>query len=191
MALAGRSGLFHWRNRSWRGGFDGRSHGGGDWSTPTVAASASGRAAAVAVSIDNIVSAQAKSLFGLTSDTTIAVTQSTGQGGHDFWAAAAVLANLIANLISSSLANSFISVVQTVDEGRHDFWVADAIIAVAEFAKSSGSLLRIAGRLRRIDQLGDIAGIRVAGTGFDSRAARSSGSTAAWIAWSTAGGSTS
>jgi len=52
----------------------------------------------------------------LASDATIAVTKSTGQGGNDFWAAAAVLANLITNLIGSSAANSFISIVQSVDE---------------------------------------------------------------------------
>jgi hypothetical protein len=86
-------------------------------------------------------------LFGLATYTSIAVTQSTGQGGHDFWTAAAVLANLITNLVCGCTTNSFISIIQSIDEGRHDFWVADAIVSIAEFTKSCTSLSGIAGRL--------------------------------------------
>jgi len=86
-------------------------------------------------------------LFGLTSDAAIAVTEGTSQSSNHFWAAAAVLANLIANLVCSGATNSFVSIVQTVDEGRHDFWVADTIISAAEFAKSRTSLRGIACRL--------------------------------------------
>lgn len=150
VALAGRSGLFHWGNRSWRSGFDRRSHSRncwGCWSTATGSASVSGCAAGVAVSIDDIISAQAKSLFGLATNTTIAITQGTGQSSNNFGAAAAVLANLITNLVSGCRTNSFISIVQAIDESRHDFRIADAIISIAEFAKSCTSLSRIAGGL--------------------------------------------
>jgi hypothetical protein len=120
-------------------------------------------------------------LLGLTSNTTIAVTQSTGQGGNDFWAAAAVLADLIANLVSGGTTDSFVSIVQTIDESRHDFWIADAVISVAELTESSTSLTSIASRLRGIDQLGDVTWIGIAALGF--------GRGTAWGAssgWSTA-----
>jgi hypothetical protein len=113
----------------------------------------------------------------LTSYTTIAVTQSTGQGSNDFWAAAAVLADLITDFVSGNATNSFISIVQTIDKSRHDFWIADAIISVAKLTESSTSLTSIASRLRGVDQLSDIARIRIAALRFGGGARRSSWST--------------
>ena len=99
------------------------------------------------VSIDDFVTAQAESLFGLTSDATIAVTQSTGQGGNDFGAAAAMATDLITDFVSCDATNSFISIIQAVNKGRHDFWVADAVVSVAQFTQSSTSLTSIASGL--------------------------------------------
>ena len=83
----------------------------------------------------------------MTNHTTITVTQSTGQGGGDFWAAAAVLANLITDFIGSFTSDAFISIIQSIDEGRHDLWVADAIITIAQLADGGTSLTSIASRL--------------------------------------------
>jgi hypothetical protein len=151
VTLADRSRLFHWRNWSRSGWFGIWSHrrSGTDWSTAVCSATgrAAGGSASVAVAVDDFVSTQAESLFSLATNTTIAVTEGTGQSGRDFGAAAAVLANLIANFISRFTTNSFISIVQTVDKGRHDLWIADAVISVAELADRSTSLTGIAGRL--------------------------------------------
>ena len=137
--------LFRWdRSRSrWITGW--HSGWGTGWSTAVGATS--GRTAIVAATFDNVVSTQAEGLFSLTNHTAIAVTQSTGQGGDDFGAAAAVLANLIADFIGSFTSDAFISIIQSVDEGRHDLWIADAIITIAQLADGSTSLTSIAGRL--------------------------------------------
>jgi hypothetical protein len=108
-------------------------------------------------------------LFGLTSYTAIAVTESTCQGGDDFGAAAAVSTNLITNLVRGGTTNSFIGIVQTIDEGRHDFWIADAVISIAKLTESSTSLTSIASRLRGIDQLGDVARIGIAASCWAGR----------------------
>lgn len=155
-----------------------------------MAGSASGSAASrvaagVAAAIDDVISAQAKSLFGLTSYTTIAVGQRTGQSGNDLWAAAAVLTDLITNLIGSGTTNSFISIIQAIDEGRHDFWIADAVISVTELTESSTSLTSIASRLRLVDQASDIARIRIAALGLNWAAGRSWSTSRSWS--STAG----
>ena len=183
VALAVRTGLFRWWNWSRSGWFDGGSHRRSsttDWSTTTGTAGwrASAAARGSAVAIDDVISAQAKGLFGLTSHTTIAVSQGTGQGSHDFWAAAGVSTNLITNLISSGATNSFIGIVQTIDEGRHDFWIADAVISIAKLTQSSSSLTSIASGLRGIDQLRDVARIPIAASCFNdgSTGRRGSGS---------------
>ena len=94
----------------------------------------------------------------MTNHTAIAITQSNGQGSDDFGAAAAVLANLIADFIGSRSADAFIGIVQTVDEGRHDFRVADAIISIAQLAEGGTSLTSIAGGLRCVNQLLQLQG---------------------------------
>lgn len=172
VALAIHSRLFRWRNWSRSGWFDGRSHRrSSGWSTTCCTAGwrASAAARGPAAAIDDVISAQAKGLFSLTSHATIAITQRTGQGSHDFWTAAAVLTNLITNLISSRTTNSFICIVQTIDEGRHDFWIADAIISIAKLTESSRSLTSIASRLRGIDQTSDIASVAIAASCFNDR----------------------
>ena len=134
------------------------------WSTATVAAGAvaSRRATVVAATLDHFVAAQAESLLGLTNHTSVAITQRTGQGGNDFGAAAAVLANLIADFIGGFTSDSFIGVIQGVDERGHDFRVADAVIPVAELADRSTTLTSVASGLRGVDQLSDLAGIGIA-----------------------------
>jgi hypothetical protein len=163
VSLAVSTCLFLWWNRSWSLWFrhrSGRGRSRTGWSTS--GGTASGGRTGVAAAINNLVSAQAKSLFSLTSHATIAVAQSTGQGGDDFGAAAAVTANLITDLVCSRTTNSFISIVQSIDEGRHDFWIADAVISIAKLTESSSSLTSIASRLRGVDQLGDITRIGIA-----------------------------
>ena len=83
----------------------------------------------------------------MTNHTAVAITQGNGQGGYDFGAAAAVLANLITDFVSRSAADAFIGIVQAIDEGRHDFRVADAIITIAQLAEGGTSLTSIAGSL--------------------------------------------
>jgi hypothetical protein len=163
VSLAERSRLFLRRNRGWSSRSDRRSRRG--WCTATGATSCR-VAAGTAVAIDDFVTAQAESLFSLTSDPSIAIAQRTGQSGNDFWAAAAVLANLIADFVSSDATNSFIAIIQTIDEGRHDFWIADAVISIAELTESSTSLTGIASRLRAVNQLGDFTSIILAAFGF-------------------------
>ena len=133
-------------NRS-RSGVIAWHHGGSTTGGSTTTVAASGRTALVAASLDDIVSTQAQGLFSLTNHTAIAITQSTGQGGHDFGAAAAVLANLITDFIGRFTADAFIGIVQGIDEGRHDFRVADAIITIAQLADGGTTLTGIAGRL--------------------------------------------
>lgn len=177
------------RNRSGIGWFGDGRHCGSTGRSASVATTG-GRAAAVAATIDDVISAQAQSLFGLTSHTTIAIAQRTGQGRDDFGAAAAVLTNLITDLVGSHPANSFISIVQTIDEGRHDFRIADAIIAIAEFPQGSTSLTGIAGRLRLVDQASNFTRIGIAATGIHGTAVRTTAGTAVVTAVVTAGGST-
>ena len=137
------------------------------WSTATVAAGAvaSGRATVVAATLDHFVTAQAESLFGLANNTPIAITQGTGQSGHDFWAAAAVLPNLIADFIGGFSTDPMIGVIQGIDERGHDFRVADAVIPVAELADRSPTLTSVASSLRGVDQLSDLTGIGIAALG--------------------------
>lgn len=123
-------------------------------------------AAGVAATFDNVISTQTQGLFSLTNNTAIAITQSTGQGSHDFGAAAAVTTNLITDFVSSFTTNSFIGVIQSIDESRHDFRVADAIITIAELPDGSTTLTSIASCLRLVDQLSDRTGISIAAACF-------------------------
>ncbi len=183
VALAAGSLLLFWWNRSRSGWFVTLHHRWSGWGTAAVAAGAvaSGRATLVAATLDHFVTAQAESLFGLANHTPVAITQGTGQSGNHFWAAAAVLANLIADFVGSFAANSFISVIQGVDERGHDLWIADAIISVAELANRSPTLTSVASRLRFVDQLSDLAGIGVAALGCTRSGATGGG-------WTTVGG---
>jgi len=164
------------RNRSGSTVIDRRSDGSTtSRSTPAIAG---GATALVAAAVDDFVSTQAEGLFGLTNHTAIAITQRTGQGGNDFGAAAAVLANLIADFIGGFTTDAFVGIVQGVDKRGHDFRVADAIITIAQLADGGTTLTGIAGRLRFVDQLGDLAGIRTArlgGTGSGTAGSRGSG----------------
>ena len=183
LAAAGSLLLFWW-NRSWSGWFVGWHHRWSGWSKTTVAAGAvaSRRATIVAATLDHFVTAQAESLFGLANHTPIAITQGTSQSGNHFWAAAAVLANLIADFIGGFTSDSFIGVIQGVDERGHDFRVADAVIPVAELADRSTTLTSVASGLRGVDQLSDLAGIGIAALGGTrSGTVRST-------AWTTVGG---
>ena len=94
-------------------------------------------ATAVAVSTNYFVSAQAESLSGLTNHTVIAIAQGTGQGGNDFWAAAAVLSDLITNLVSRLAANSMIGIIQGVNKRGHNLWIADAIVSGSSHCSES------------------------------------------------------
>ena len=175
--------LLFWWNRSRSGWFVGWHHRWSGWSTATVAAGAvaSRRATLVAATLDHVVATQLEGLFGLTNHTAIAVTQRTGQSGDDFGAAAAILTNLIANFVGGGTTNSFIGIVQTIDKRCHDFRIADAVISVTELTQRGTSLTSIASRLRNVDELGDIARIRVAASCFaNRRAGRRTG------CWSTA-----
>ena len=175
--------LLFWWNWSRSGWFVGWHHRWSGWSTAAVAAGAvaSGRATLVAATLDHFVTAQAESLLGLTNHTPIAITQGTGQSGNHFWAAAAVLANLIADFIGSFRPDPMIGVIQGVDERGHDFRVADAVIPVAELADRSTTLTSVASGLRGVDQLSDLAGIGIAALGGTrSGTACSGGSRTRW-----------
>lgn len=183
VTLVDRAGLFLRWDRCRSSRFNNRSGGRycRSWSHSTsgcatvgvaTAGRATGACATVAAAIDDFITTQAKSLFGLADDTAIAVTKRTCQGGDDFGAAAAMNANLIANLVGCRTANMLISIIQSVDESRHDLWVADAIITITELPERRTSLTSVAGRLRGIDQLGDVTSIRVAALRIDRSAVR-------------------
>ena len=167
--------LLFWRNRSRSGWFRGGCHGRSGRSIAiraSVGAVAGRRAATVAAALDHVVAAQLESLFGLTNHTLVAITQRTGQSGDDFGAAAAVLANLIANFIGRFTTDAFVSIVQGVDKGGHDFRVADAVIPVAKLADRSTTLTSVASGLRGVDQLSDLAGVGIAALGIAAASRR-------------------
>ena len=110
--------------------------------------------------IDNVISALLQSLFSLTTDTTVTVSQSDGQGFHDtLRTAALVLAKFVADLVSCSPANAVIRIVQTIDEGRHDFGIADAIVLPSQLGQSTTTLMSLATRLGLINQFSDFASV--------------------------------
>jgi len=101
--------------------------------------------AAAAAAVNDFVATCFQSFFSLSANTTVTISQSTGQSGYNAWAAAAlVLADLVTNLVSSFLTNSFVSVVQTVDESVHDFWMAAAVVLASELVESSTTVLCVA-----------------------------------------------
>lgn len=128
-------------------------------------ASTAGVASDFAARIDDVVSTLTQSLLSLTADTAVAVSQRHGQSFHNaLRAAALVLAELIADFICCLGPNAFIRIVQGVDEGRHDFRIADAIVLVAELRDGSTTLTGVAGSLRFVNQLSDLASV-LAGSG--------------------------
>lgn len=131
------------------------------WSTSSVADDVA--ALINAAAIDNVVTTQTQGLFSLTANAAITVGQGVGQCTNDALAAAArVLAQLIANFVSSSSTNCFHSVVECVDEGRHDFWVTDAVKA-SQPNDGCTALSSVASCLRAVDQLCNDASIFAAG----------------------------
>ena len=117
-------------------------------------------AAFVTAAIDNFVATSTQTLFRLTTNTLVTVTQGSRQRGHDFARAAArILAELVAKFVGRFFANSFVAVIQTVDERGHDLWIADAVELVAQLVESFPAIFRIASGLRLVDQLRDLAGV--------------------------------
>ena len=118
--------------------------------------------AAVAVSVDNFVTACFQSFFSLMTNPTIAVGQSTAQGSDSRWAAAAaVAANCVTDFVGSFPSNSFVRVIQTIDECVHDFGMAAAVV-VTQLIQRVPTVLCVAIRHGSVDQLGNFACIVIA-----------------------------
>ena len=105
-------------------------------------------AAFVTAAIDNVIATSTETLFRLTTNTLVTVTQGSRQRGHDFARAAArILAELVAKFVGRFFADVFVAVIQTVDERGHDLWIADAVELVAQLVESLPATLGIASRL--------------------------------------------
>ncbi|MEY2727592.1 MAG: hypothetical protein RLZZ458_3459 [Planctomycetota bacterium] len=101
---------------------------------------------AVAATVDNVITAGFQGFFSLAANTTVAVSQSTGQSSHNGWVAAALVGTcLVANLVCCFSTNTLVSVIQTVDESVHDFRIAAAVI-VAQLVKRVAAVLCVAVR---------------------------------------------
>jgi len=117
----------------------------GRWGSTASICSASDIGAAATAAVNDFVATCFQSFFSLSANTTVTVSQSTGQSSYNAWAAAAlVLADLVTNLVSSFLTNSFVSVVKTVDESVHNFWMAAAVVLASELVESSTAILSVA-----------------------------------------------
>ena len=116
----------------------------------------------VAAAVYDFVSTRFQTFFRLSPDTPITIRQGGCQGSDHFFAAAAVFANLITDFIGGFLADALIGVVKTVDQGNHDFGITLAIVPVSELVERSPTMPGIAGRLRFVDQLGNLAGVCIA-----------------------------
>jgi len=145
--------------------------------------------AAVAVSVDNFVTAGFQSFFSLVTNTAVAVSQSTGQSSHSRRAAAAaVAANCVTDFVSCFPTNTFVSVIQTVDEGVHDFRMAGTVV-VAQLVQSIPTVLCIAIRHGSVDQLCDFACVFIAAfatgrvTAFTGRSSTARVNNAAFAGW--------
>jgi len=115
--------------------------------------------ATITVTVDNLVATGFQSFFSLTTYTTVAVSQCTGQSRHDSRAAAAaVAAGCVTQFVSRFTANAFIRVIQTIHEGVDDLRVARAIV-IAQFVQSIATLRGVAVGHRGVDQLGDLTRI--------------------------------
>src|SRR5580692_1965919 len=122
-----------------------------------------------AVAVDHVVTALLQSLLRVLADATIAVRQRTGQGRHDFAAAAAgVLLQRVTNRFSRLTTNVLVGVIQTVDHRAQDFRIALAVIR-AQLVDGVSALLAVAGRLRLVDQVSNFAGVGAANLGRGAR----------------------
>jgi hypothetical protein len=111
--------------------------------------------------IDNFVSAGFQSLFRFVTHTAIAVSQSVCQRFDDFvsHAAASVAANLVTDFVSSLMTDPFVTVVQGVHKCTHDLRVAAAVITIAKAIDRFGTMFRVTGCLRFVDQFSDSTGV--------------------------------
>lgn len=118
--------------------------------------------AAVAVTVNNFVTACFQSFFSLMTNPTITIGQSTAQSSDSGRAAAAaVAANCVADFVSSFPSNSFVRVVQTIDECVHNFRMAAAVV-ITQLIQCIPTVLCIAIRHGSVDQLGNFACIFIA-----------------------------
>lgn len=116
----------------------------------------------VAAAVYDFVSTRFQTFFSLSPDTPITIRQGGCQCSGHFLSAAAVLANLITNFIGGFLADALIGVVKAIDQGSHDFGITLAIELVSKFVECAPTISGIAGRLRFVDQLGNLAGVCIA-----------------------------
>ena len=116
----------------------------------------------VAAAVYDFISTRFQTFFGLSPDTPITIRQGGCQCSDHFFAAAAVLANLITDSIGGFLADALIGVVEAIDQGSHDFGITLAIVPVSEPVERSSTMSGIAGGLRFINQLGNLAGVCIA-----------------------------
>ncbi len=127
-----------------------------------VAATDRATAARLAAAIDNLVAALPQGLLRVMADAAVAVSQSAGEGGHDFAAAAArIPVEGNADLIGRLTADMFIGVIEGIDHRAEDLRIALAVEGT-QLVNGVGPLTAIAGRLRLVDQLRDFARIRTA-----------------------------
>ena len=151
-----RSGVSTFRHRSRCGGGSfrsvaGRIRGRASWLAATIrttlgttASPASGLAV-----VNDFVTAGFQGFFGFVANAPVAVSQSHGQSFDDFvsHAAAAVLANLVADFVSSFVTNPLIAIVQSVGEGGHDLGVAAAVVTIAKTIDRFRTIFGVAGSL--------------------------------------------
>ena len=96
------------------------------------------------------------------ADAAIAVSQRAGQRGRDLAAAAArIPVELQADLLGRLAADVFIGVIQGVDHRAENLRIALAVVGT-ELADGMRPLMAVAGRLRLVNQLGNLARIRTA-----------------------------
>ena len=122
--------------------------------------------AGVAATIHDFISTRFQTFFCLSPDTPITIRQGGCQSCDNFFAAAAVLANLITDFIGGFLADFLVGIVKAVDQSSHDFGITLAIVPVSEPIERSSTIPGIASRLRFVDQLSDLAGICIAAFRF-------------------------
>ncbi len=86
-------------------------------------------AARFAAAIDDLVTAVAKGRLRVMADAAIAVSQSAGEGGHHFPAAAARIAvQRHADLLGRLAADVLVGIVQGIDHGEKDLGIALAVV---------------------------------------------------------------
>lgn len=170
-----------------------RSVASSSWgSTSWIARSSTGwlfAAGFFAAAVNDVITAKFQSTLSLAANTTIAVSQSAGQCRNNFWsAAAAVLAGLIADFVSSLTADAVVSIVQSIDESSDDLWIAFAVVLVTDFVDGFGTVFCIASCLRFVDQASKFARIIfctwIFAAAVDALVAASGRSSTSWVAWS-------